>query len=181
MNPVPQPLPLPVPVPTPTQTVNSVIAGIDSLLASAGQAALSASVVGEIATVISTLLPFLDEVFPGLAAVGRESQREDTLYTAYNAGNMAGLLAYKNDVPAHPKASLAICDLLIAKLTALQAVGLVPVTTVSTIPAQVSINSPAAVGVPSLVNAGSLAAVAAVASGPEKGPLSIGGSRILSH
>jgi hypothetical protein len=75
----------------------------------------------EIESLVTTLLPFLDVIFPGLAAVGREAQRESLLNGFYAAGDMAALVAFRDDKPAHPNASVAICNLLIAKLTALTA------------------------------------------------------------
>lgn len=99
MNPSPT-----VPTSSPSTIVGDVEQVIADILGQVNKAGLT-GVVTEIESLFAVVMPFV----PGLAAIGREGQRETLLKGMLENNDLPGLEAYDADEPPHPNGSRAIC------------------------------------------------------------------------
>lgn len=114
------------PVAVPNTLLTDIGQIVNDILAAIGKAGLT-SEVAALEAVFGAIFPFV----PGLAAIGKEDQRETTLKALLIANDLAGLQAFDADEPAHPDGSRAICRLFEAMVTARIAAGVPAGTPVS--------------------------------------------------
>lgn len=98
----------PLPAPTGQPTLDAIIDYLAELLGTLDPALAStiSAVLAALGTVSAVLNP----------AQGREVERETELAALFKAKDVAGLLTYYDDVPAHPNKSRAICKNYLAIL-----------------------------------------------------------------